>query len=239
MVAAPVRLQPHDPSEGRGPSEGPAEIEPEQRFWEAATVTKDVAAREGVLRLRVLFDLDAQWAGLPPKKRHELRQKVLRPLVDDFFSWVGEHHARVKDVRGLVASAFGYAFRQQAPLRGFLDDGRLRMTNNHSERALRSPICAGRKAWLFFGSDDHASAAANLFSLIASCLLHDIDPETYLTEIIRIVPLWPKDRLLELAPKYWKATRARLNPVELDQELGPLTVPPKLAATAEQQLSPG
>lgn len=45
--------------------------------------------------------------------------------------------------------------------------------------------------------------AYRVFSLIASCLLHDIDPETYLTEIIRIVPLWPKDRFLELAPK-WK-----------------------------------
>jgi len=210
-----------------------------RRFWEAATITKDVAAREGVLRLRVLFDRDAEWADLPPRKRHELRQKVLRPLVDDFFAWVGEHHARVKDVRGLVASAFGYAFRQQEPLRRFLDDGRLRMTNNHSERALRSPICAGRKAWLFFGSDDHATAAANLFSLIASCLLHDIDPETYLTEIIRIVPLWPKQRFLELAPKYWKATRARLNPAELEQELGPLTVPTKPAATAEQQPTTG
>ena len=57
--------------------------------------------------------------------------------------------------------------RQETALRRFLDDGRLRMTNNHSERALRG-IAFGRKAWLFFGSDDHASAAANLFSLIAS-----------------------------------------------------------------------
>ena len=222
----------------KAPSEVGCWAHGRRRFWEAATITKDGAAREGLLRLRVLFDFDAQWADLPPKKRHELRQKVLRPLVDDFFSWVGEHHARVKDVRGLVASAFGYAFRQQEPLRRFLDDGRLRMTNNHSERALRSPICAGRKAWLFFGSDDHAAAAANLFSLIASCLLHDIEPETYLTEIIRVVPLWPKDRFLELAPKYWKATRARLNPVELAQELGPLTVPPSLAVTTEQQPTP-
>ncbi len=62
------------------------------------------------------------------------------------------------------------------------------MTNNHSERALRF-ICGGRKAWLFFGSDDHASAAANLFSLIASCKLHDIDAETYLVEIINLPAL--------------------------------------------------
>lgn len=204
-----------------------------RRFWEAATVTKDVAAREGLLRLRAIFELEAQWAGLPPKQRHERRQLQLRPLIDDFFAWTEREFARVKAVRGLVASAFGYAVRQQQALRRFLDDGRLPITNNHSERALRSPICAGRKAWLFFGSDDHASAAANLFSLIVSCQLHGIDPETYLTEIIRIVPLWPRDRYLELAPKYWAATRARLDPAELARELGPLTVPPP--PTAEEK----
>src|SRR5207248_109383 len=53
----------------------------------------------------------------------------------------------------------------------------------HCERALRG-IAVGRKAWLFFGSDDHATAAANLLSLIASCELHGLDAETYLAEII-------------------------------------------------------
>src|SRR6204780_4342228 len=111
------------------------------------------------------------------------RHLASRPLVDEFFAWVGGQYARVKGTRGLVATAFGYAVRQEAALRRFLDDGRLPMTNNHSERALRG-IAAGRKAWLFFGSDDHASAAANLFSLIACCELHRLDPETYLPEII-------------------------------------------------------
>lgn len=206
-----------------------------RRFWEAATITKDAAAREGLLRLRAIFKLEEDWADLPPKLRHERRQLQARPLVDDFFAWAEREFVRVKNVRGLVASAFGYAVRQNEPLRRFLDDGRLLATNNHSERALRSPICAGRRAWLFFGSDDHASAAANLFSLMASCQLHGLDAETYLTEIIRIVPLWPRDRYLELAPKYWAATRARLDPVELERELGPLTVPPPLSA--EQQPS--
>jgi hypothetical protein len=204
-----------------------------RRFWEAATVTKDAASREGLLRLRAIFELEAEWADLPPKRRHELRQLQARPLVDDFFAWAEREFARVKHVRGLVASAFGYAVRQKEPLRRFLDDGRLSATNNHSERALRSPICAGRKAWLFFGSDDHANAAANLFSLVASCQLHGLDPEAYLAEIIRIVPLWPRDRYIELAPKYWATTRARLDPAELERELGPLTVP--AAMPAEQQ----
>jgi hypothetical protein len=82
---------------------------------------------------------------------------------------------------------------------------------------------------LFFGSDDHASAAANLFSLIASCELHGLDPEAYLLDVIHVVPYWPRDRYLELAPKYWTATRARISERELEIEVGDITVPPPLA----------
>jgi transposase len=203
-----------------------------RRFFQAATIAKDPATREGLLRIRMLFELEEQWAKLPPSQRHQLRQLRSRPLVDDFFPWVEREFERVKGVRGLAASAFGYAHRQRDALRRFLEDGRLPMTNNHSERALR-PIAVGRNAWLFFGSDDHAGAAANLFSLVASCALHRIDVETYLAEMIRIVPLWPRDRYLELAPKYWAQTRARLVPAELEKELGPITVPPRPSA-AEQ-----
>ncbi len=78
------------------------------------------------------------------------------------------------------------------------------------------------------GSDDHASAAANLLSLIASCELHRPDPETYLAEIIHVLPFWPRNRYLELAPKYWAATRARIPAAQLAVEIGDLTVPPPL-----------
>ena len=198
-----------------------------RKSWEATVVAKDPAAREALLRMRKLFDLEAEWAHLAPAQRHARRQLVSRPLVDDFFAWVREQYARVKETRGLVATAFGYAVRQETALRRFLDDGRLPMTNNHSERALRG-IAAGRRVWLFFGSDDHASAAANLLSLIASCELHRLDPETYLAEIIHVLPFWPRDRYLELAPKYWAATRARIPAAELAVEIGDVTVPPPL-----------
>ena len=124
----------------------------------------------------------------------------MRPLLDAFFVWATEQYARVKGTRGLVAAAFGYAVRQEAALRRFLDDGRLPLTNNHSERALRG-IAVGRNAWLFFGSDDHASAAANLFSLIASCELHGLDPEAYLAQIFRVLPYWPRERYLRARPQ--------------------------------------
>ena len=203
-----------------------------RKAWEAAMVAKDSAAREALWRMHKMFELEASWAALPPAQRHAHRQLTLRPLIDDFFVWVADQYVRVKNTRGLLATAFGYAVRQAGALRRFLDDGRLHMTNNHSERALRT-IALGRRAWLFFGSDDHASAAANLLSLIASCELQALDPETYLAEIIHVLPYWPRDRYLELAPKYWAATRARIPPGALAVEIGVVSVPPPLP-TQEQ-----
>ena len=87
-------------------------------------------------------------------------------------------------------------------------------------------LVVGRKNWMFYGSDSHAESAATIFSLIASCRLHSIDPQQYLDEVMRVLPYWPKHRHLELAPKYWAATRSNLDPVELDTWLCPFTVPP-------------
>jgi hypothetical protein len=75
------------------------------------------------------------------------------------------------------------------------------------------------------GSDDHAVSAGHLFSFIASARLHRVDPEEYLRDLFRVLGQWPKDRYLELAPRYWAATRARLDPAELAKEVGPLTIP--------------
>ena len=204
-----------------------------RKFWEAA-VCKHRIGVEGLARINAIFAADKPLWKLPPAKRHALRQQYVRPLVDSFFAWAKATSA-VTSERGLVATALGYAVRQEAPLRRFLEDGRLRLDNNGSERALR-PIATGRKAWLFFGSDDHASAAANLFSLVASCKLHALDPEAYLADVIRVMPYWPRDRYLELAPKYWARTRARLDPAELARPLGHISVPGPLPP--EEQPSP-
>ena len=193
-------------------------------FWETA-ICKEPLGLEALVRIRAIFERDAKLDKLAPTKRQLRRQESVKPLVDNFFDWVRIHHTTAKLARSRFASALGYALRQEQALRVFLDHGRLEMTNNRSEGALR-PIAAGRKAWLFFGSDDHAAAAANLYSLIASCRLHDLDAEAYLRDIARVLPHWPVDRALELAPKFWLATRARLDPLALAREVGPIAVPP-------------
>jgi hypothetical protein len=198
-----------------------------RKYWEAA-VCKHPLGLAGVRRIDAIFDADRELAKLAPAQRKTRRDETVRPLVDTFFTWARSEYDRISE-RGLVATALGYSVRHEQALRRFLDDGRLRMENNSAERELRSSVTVGRKAWMFYGSDDHAGAAGNILSLVASCKLHDLDPELYLSEIIRIVPYWPRDRYLELAPKYWLATRARLSPKELELPLGHITVPPPLS----------
>lgn len=194
------------------------------KIWEAA-ITKDVVAREGLARISRVFELDRAWRGRPHAEIKSLRDEHLRPHVDDFFVWATAEYAKVKGQRGFLRTALGYAIRQQGPLTRFFDDGRLRLDNNASERALRK-IAVGRKAWLFVGSDDHAQAAGNLMTLIATARLHGLDPELYLRDVFRVFPHWPRDRYLELCPRDWLTTRARLDAVELEAELGPLAIPP-------------
>jgi transposase len=205
-----------------------------RKFWEAA-IAKNVVAREALVRLGRIFELDATWRGRSPAEIKRLRDAHLRPHMQAFFAWAELEFETVKERRGSIRSALGYAVRQKDALLRVLDDGRLILENNRSERALRGSIAIGRKAWLFVGSDDHAQSAAHLFSLIASCRLHGFDPETYLRDLFRVLAHWPKDRYLELAPKYWASTRARLDGVELAREIGPLTVPPPVSAAAEQK----
>ncbi|HMI84601.1 MAG TPA: transposase domain-containing protein [Polyangiaceae bacterium] len=113
------------------------------------------------------------------------------------------------------------------------------LTNNGAERAIKA-VALGRKAWLFCGSDDHAKSTAALFSLVASARLHGLDPEEYLRCLIRLVPLWPEDRMLELAPLFWARTRARLDAAELEKEIGWIAIPVDpldTGATPEEQPS--
>ena len=207
-----------------------------RKFWESA-ITKCTVAREALYRIRQFFEREEQWRDRAPAQRQGLRDLHLRPLMLAFFAWAAVQYELVRDQRGLLRSALGYALRQKEALLRPLDDGRLVLDNNRSERALRT-IAVGRKAWLFCGSDDHAQAAGHILSLIASARLHGLDPEAYLRDLLRVLAYWPKDRYLELAPKYWTRTRDRLNPAQLQAELGPLTVPPPLPTATEEQTTP-
>ena len=69
-----------------------------------------------------------------------------------------------------------------------------------------------------------------IFSIIASCRLHGVDPFVYFDEVFRVLPYWPRDRYVELAPRHWLATRAALDPTELERPLSTVTIPPPPAS---------
>jgi hypothetical protein len=152
-----------------------------------------------------------------------MRDEHVRPLIDSFFQWAKEALSSANG-RNLATRAIGYALNQEAELRRVLDDGKLPLDNTRSERSLRK-LVVGRKNWMFYGSDAHAESAAAIFSIIASCRLHRIDPQQYLDEILRILPYWPRERYLELAPNNWLASRAKLDPDELNAPLSSFTIP--------------
>lgn len=204
-----------------------------RKFWEA-TVAKSVVAREGLARIGRLFALERKWKGRPAVEVKALRQQFARPHLDAFFTWAEAEHQTVLGERGLLRTALGYVVRQKEALMRYLDDGRLVMDNNRSERELRR-IAVGRKAWLFVGSDDHAQSAGHLFSLVASARLHGLDPEAYLRDLFRVLAHWPRDRYLELSPRYWARTRGRLDGHELAVEIGRLTIPDPLPPTTEEK----
>lgn len=198
-----------------------------RRYFFEAAICRYPVGLQGLMRIQAIYAADRAGRRVPRAERTDFRRTHVGPLLDEFFTWARAARDTTPG-RNLATKALGYAVNQEAELRRVLDDGELPLDNTRSERALRK-IVVGRKNWLFYGSDTHAEAAAALFSLIASCRLHGVDPFRYLDEVMRLLPYWPDERYLELAPKYWTATRARLNPVELDAALCDFQIPPPLA----------
>jgi transposase len=163
-----------------------------------------------------------------PTSRQAVRQEQSRPLGDRFFAGGDALVDGVLDETPL-AKAIGYARNQREALRRFLDDGRLPLHNNASELPLRRQVI-GRRNGLFVGSADAAEVNTTFVSLLASCGLHRIAPWAYLRDLFCLLPGWPRRRVLDLAPAYWK------QPLE-DQDASSgwppiLSAPPSSPSTA-------
>ena len=85
----------------------------------------------------------------------------------------------------------------------FLQDGRICLTNNASERCLRG-IALGRKSWLFAGSDRGGGRAAAMYTLIGTAKLNDVDPQAWLADVLDRIAETPQNRLHELLPWNWQ-----------------------------------
>lgn len=175
-----------------------------RRYFFKALDSDADRARVALALIGALFKVEREIAGEPPGKRRAVRQREGRPIVERFFAWCDEEAERVLD-QTPIARGIGYARNQREALLRFLEDPRLPVHNNASERALRREV-VGRKNWLFVGSDEAGDVNAAFVSLLASCQLHRIEPWAYLRDLLTLLPRWPAARVLELAPVSWRQT---------------------------------
>jgi hypothetical protein len=105
-----------------------------------------------------------------------------------------------------VAKAMDYMLKRWPAFTRFLDDGRICLTNNAAERALRG-IALGRKSWLFAGSDRGGQRAAFMYSLIVTARMNDVDPQAWLADVLGRIADHPSHKIDELLPWNWKGAK--------------------------------
>lgn len=169
-------------------------------FFNAAV--QHVEANDGLRVITDLFLIERQVADRSDADRLTARRERSAPLVDGFYTWVKALSPKVRPGSKL-GEAVGYAISQETRMRLFLAHGDVPIHNNLSELLLRQPI-VGRKNWLFSGSEGGARAAADWFSLIASCRLQKIAPWTYLYDVFGRLLDYPSQRVHELTPLNWR-----------------------------------
>ncbi len=158
-------------------------------------------ALEAVLKLDALFDIERSINGKSPAERLTVRRELSVPLMAELHDWLKAQLAKLSRNHDL-AKAINYMLRRWHAFTRFLDDGRVCLSNNAAERALRC-VPLGRKAWLFAGSDRGGQRAAIVFSLIQTCRLNDVDPQAWLADVLARIADYPISRLDELLPWNW------------------------------------
>ena len=136
--------------------------------------------------------------GMPAKRRLAERQQKAKPRLKSLESWLRE---KVKTLsrHSELAKAFTYVLNQWPALAYYTDDGWAEADNNIAENALRM-VSLGRKNYLFFGSDHGGERGALLYSLIGTCKLNGVEPESYLRHVLNVIADWPINRVSELLP---------------------------------------
>ncbi|SCB56031.1 Transposase [Bradyrhizobium shewense] len=166
-------------------------------------------ALEAVRRIDALFEIERGINGETQERRRAVRQELSAPLVGDLEGWMREQRAKLS--RGNdVAKAMDYMLKRWSAFTRFLDDGRICLSNNAAERALRG-IALGRKSWLFCGSDRGGDRAALMYSLIVTAKMNDIDPQAWLADVLNRIAEHPAHRLDELLPWNWRDTIRRVD----------------------------
>src|SRR3954468_24699698 len=176
-----------------------------RKLFELAAVSKAPIAAEAVRRIDGLFKLEHEINRQPAGERLAVRKERAEPLVAELEVWLRAQHPRVSR-KSEIGKAIAYALNHWEALTRFLEDGRICLSNNAAERALRG-VAVGRRNWTFAGSDRGGERAAAIYTLVETCKLNGVDPQAWLADVLARLPDHPARRIEDLLPWNWKAAR--------------------------------
>ena len=160
-------------------------------------------ALEAVQRIDAIFAHERVINGQPAEPRLAYRREHVAPLVVDLEAWLRHERPRLSR-HAEVAKAMDYLLKRWPAFTRFLEDGRICLSNNAAERALRG-VALGRRSWLFCGSDRGGQRAAAIYTLLGTAKLNDIDPQAWLADVLERIAGHPIRRLHELLPWHWRS----------------------------------
>lgn len=163
-------------------------------------------ATEALCFIRKIYKVesDANKAGLNADELKEQRLKISYPTIRLFETWMKETYLKVLP-NSKMGDAIEYTYSLLPRLSRYVNDGRINIDNNLIENAIR-PLALGRRNYLFCGNDASAYRAAIVYSLISTCKAVDVDPRTWMEDVLRKIPYYQRDQrdLAELLPFNWK-----------------------------------
>jgi transposase len=180
-----------------------ADIAQNARRGRSATAISPVAL-EAVRRIDQLFEIERDIYGLSAEERLQIRRERSAPLLTDLEAWLRAESARLSRSSNVI-NPINYLLNRWDGFARFVHDGRICLTNNAAERALRG-FALGRKAWLFAGSDRGAARAAVMATLIMTARLN---PKAWLADVFARIADMPQNRLHELLPWNWTPPASR------------------------------
>jgi len=176
-----------------------------RKLFEVFEKTGSPIAEEGLRRIQELYAIEAGIKGKPADLRRTVRQTRSQPLLDAFNAWAMAQRRRLSG-KAPLGKALQYSLSRWDALTRYVEDGRLSIDNNLSERLLRG-IAVTRKNFLFLGSDKGGDRAAVIYTVIETARLNGHNPEAYLGTVLdRLARGHANNRLDELLPWNFEET---------------------------------
>ncbi|MEK5060519.1 transposase [Paenibacillus sp. FSL H7-0326] len=159
----------------------------------------ETVAQQGLQFCNRLFTIERELKDKASKDRYTIRQEQSRPVLDAYLAWLRQQRSRTLP-RSKLGEAIGYSLNQWDKLTAFLEDGRLEIDNNRSERAIK-PFVIGRKNWLFANTPRGAKASSIIYSMMETAKENELNPFKYLMYLFEQLPQLPDPKNPEALDK--------------------------------------